>query len=288
MTVKILVGDCRDKMRELEDQSVNSVCCSPPYWGLRDYKIPPSIWGGDPKCEHVWGEITTPSANGSTRPMNGGTKNGSSATRGPKTSDFCIHCNAWRGCFGLEPTYQLYLEHMVEIFDEVWRVLRDDGIDNKARPTKAVPNGAGRRQLPPEWKQGGPNSRFHVDRVPVSRKLALHDDPDGGPRTKNNESFEAFLATPDLVPMRNKRSVWSIATQPFKEAHFATFPEKLIEPCILAGCPKGGIVLDLFGGSGTVGVVGQPQRRGPLRVKDLLHINAPPPRQPRGGRGGGG
>ncbi len=55
--------------------------------------------------------------------------------------------------------------------------------------------------------------------------------------------------------MRNKRSVWSVATQPFSEAHFATFPPALIEPCILAGCPKGGIVLDPFGGAGTTGMV---------------------------------
>lgn len=54
---------------------------------------------------------------------------------------------------------------------------------------------------------------------------------------------------------RNKRSVWTVATQPFKEAHFATFPPALIEPCILAGCPSGGTVLDPFGGSGTTGMV---------------------------------
>lgn len=54
---------------------------------------------------------------------------------------------------------------------------------------------------------------------------------------------------------RNKRTVWTVATQPFKEAHFATFPPKLIEPCILAGCPDGGIVLDPFMGAGTTGVV---------------------------------
>ena len=54
---------------------------------------------------------------------------------------------------------------------------------------------------------------------------------------------------------RNKRSVWEIATQPFSEAHFATFPPALIEPCILAGCPKGGTVLDPFGGAGTTGLV---------------------------------
>lgn len=54
---------------------------------------------------------------------------------------------------------------------------------------------------------------------------------------------------------RNKRSVWSVSTKPFKEAHFATFPQDLIEPCILAGCPKGGVVLDPFFGAGTTGVV---------------------------------
>ena len=54
---------------------------------------------------------------------------------------------------------------------------------------------------------------------------------------------------------RNKRCVWRITTQPFKEAHFATFPEKLIEPMVKAGCPKGGIVLDPFFGAGTTGVV---------------------------------
>jgi len=56
---------------------------------------------------------------------------------------------------------------------------------------------------------------------------------------------------------RNKRTVWAVATQPFKEAHYATFPPKLIEPCILAGCPKGGIVLDPFMGSGTTAMVAQ-------------------------------
>jgi DNA modification methylase len=54
---------------------------------------------------------------------------------------------------------------------------------------------------------------------------------------------------------RNKRSVWTIATQPYRGAHFATFPEDLVRPCILAGCPKGGLVMDPFAGSGTVGKV---------------------------------
>ena len=57
------------------------------------------------------------------------------------------------------------------------------------------------------------------------------------------------------APGRNKRSVWTITTKPFKEAHFATFPPDLVEPCVLAGCPPNGVILDPFAGSGTVGMV---------------------------------
>ena len=63
--------------------------------------------------------------------------------------------------------------------------------------------------------------------------------------------MKSLLAT----GFRNIRSVWNIATQPFKGAHFATFPEKLVEPCVRAGCPADGTVLDPFCGSGTTGVV---------------------------------
>jgi DNA modification methylase len=54
---------------------------------------------------------------------------------------------------------------------------------------------------------------------------------------------------------RNARDVWTIPTQPFPEAHFATFPEALAERCIRAGCPSDGTVLDPFAGAGTVGMV---------------------------------
>jgi site-specific DNA-methyltransferase (adenine-specific) len=60
---------------------------------------------------------------------------------------------------------------------------------------------------------------------------------------------------------RNKRTVWTVSTKPYKGAHFATFPPDLIEPCILAGCHEGGIVLDPFGGSGTVGQVARENGR---------------------------
>ena len=61
----------------------------------------------------------------------------------------------------------------------------------------------------------------------------------------------------DTTGRRNKRTVWEIPTQPYPDAHFATFPEALVEPCVLAGSRPGDVVLDPFGGSGTVGAVAQ-------------------------------
>jgi len=66
---------------------------------------------------------------------------------------------------------------------------------------------------------------------------------------------------------RNKRSVWEVTTQPFSEAHFATFPPDLIEPCIKAGCPQDGTVLDPFGGAGTTGLVADRLRRNAILIE---------------------
>lgn len=75
---------------------------------------------------------------------------------------------------------------------------------------------------------------------------------------------EAFRA---VTETRNKRSVWTVATQPYADAHFATFPPDLIEPCILAGCPKGGTVLDPFGGAGTTGLVSDRFQRDAILIE---------------------
>lgn len=83
-----------------------------------------------------------------------------------------------------------------------------------------------------------------VDYAVKMRKLA-----EVGSGTKNNNSFDDAMAI--MPDKRNKRSVWTIPTESFSEAHFATFPTELVKPCILAGCPPGGVVLDPFAGSGT-------------------------------------
>ena len=91
------------------------------------------------------------------------------------------------------------------------------------------------------------------------RKPAGWDTGKGGHgsfhRSGRGEAIEYHEIAPEASTTRNKRSVWTVPPQPFKEAHFATFPENLIVPCILAGCPAGGLVLDPFNGSGTTRIV---------------------------------
>lgn len=84
--------------------------------------------------------------------------------------------------------------------------------------------------------------------------------------SRNNESFNNAIAG-RVVEKRNKRSVWTIPTASFKDAHFATYPPELIRDCILAGAPLGGVVLDPFGGAGTTGLVAERLGRNCILVE---------------------
>ena len=84
----------------------------------------------------------------------------------------------------------------------------------------------------------------------------------GRGRVKDNASMDSALAI--MPTARNKRSVWTVPTHSFKGAHFATFPPDLIRPCILAGSPRGGVILDPFGGAGTTGMVAMQEGRRSL------------------------
>ncbi len=82
-----------------------------------------------------------------------------------------------------------------------------------------------------------------------------------------NDRWDAMEKADQCSGMRNKRTVWEIATQPYAEAHFATFPEALIEPCILAGAPIGGLVLDPFSGAGTTLLVSKKLNRTGIGIE---------------------
>lgn len=115
---QVHVGDCRELLRQLPDESVNCVVTSPPYWGLRDYGLPPLVWGGDPGHRHRFSSELQ-------------TAEGRASNLGPKVRQAVEHgacrCGAWRGSLGLEPTPYMFVRHIVEVFREVRRVLRRDG-----------------------------------------------------------------------------------------------------------------------------------------------------------------
>lgn len=121
-----------------------------------------------------------------------------------------------------------------------------------------------------EWKPNSGNG---------SQSKTCEDKPKPlGPVLRNEESTRVHGNLPGRSDggracnnpeqlFRNKRSVWTVSTKPYREAHFATFPPALIRPCILAGCPAGGIVLDPFGGSGTVGEVCEEEGRNTILIE---------------------
>ena len=105
-------GDARSV--PLPDQSVHCVVTSPPYWGLRDYQLPTTVWGGDPACGHIWEFV--PAETGR-EPISSSADTGS-----------CSICGAWRGSLGLEPDVGQYIDHLSQVFTEIHRVLRNDGV----------------------------------------------------------------------------------------------------------------------------------------------------------------
>jgi hypothetical protein len=102
------------------------------------------------------------------------------------------------------------------------------------------------------------------------RKTWEQRKADGEPSRRGDPGQSGHITTTATLASgmgRNKRSVWDIATSPYSEAHFATFPPDLIEPCIKAGCPKGGTVLDPFGGAGTTGLVADRLQRNAILIE---------------------
>lgn len=241
----ILEGDALHTLRLLPSTSFQCVVTSPPYWGLRDYSI--------------------------------------------------------EGQIGLEESLPQYINQLISVFREVKRVLRDDGIlwlnigdgytsGNRGYRATDKKNPARAMTIRPDTPEG--LKPKDLQGIPWRLAFALQDDgwylrsdiiwnkPNAMPESVKDRPTRAheylFMLTKseryyyDSQVMkevglngkpRNRRSVWNINTQAFSDAHFATFPTKLIEPCILASSKIGDYILDPFFGSGTVGVVCAQQNR---------------------------
>ena len=330
---RLYQGDVRMVLREMEPESVNMCVTSPPYWSLRDYGIDPGVWGGDETHLHDWeapNVVRGPAqAQGATSQRQGRANVAEQVARDREQGAFCS-CGAWKGALGLEPTPELFVAHMVEVFRDVRRVLAKNGTlwlncgdsyagstvggESAAASTLVGTHNRARTPVSVSVRQTVQCKPKDLVGIPWMLAFALRADgwwlrqeliwakPNPMPESVTDRCTKAheyvFLLTkreryyydadairersvcpegsgnntPYLVPgqrdgdnsnlggslhkigpreSRNKRSVWTIPTEPTPEAHFATFPQALVEPCILAGSAPGGVVLDPFVGSGT-------------------------------------
>jgi DNA modification methylase len=317
MNVRILIGDAREQLAGLPDDSVHCCVTSPPYFGLRDYGTAGQIGLEATPDEFVaalvgvfrevrrvlrkdgtlWLNLGDTYA--SAWPCNrrnvvgsGSLPNGKREARPPRMGEglkekdligipwlvaFALRTDGWylrqdiiwskpnpmpesvtdrctkahEYLFLLSKSERYYYDH-----EAVAEELAEASVDRLAQANLANQRGSDRipgktngamKAVARRAKDGGSEARS-----PDSRPHSLSEF-----EAKNGRQYGR----------RNKRSVWTVTTQPFSEAHFATFPPALIEPCILAGCPKGGTVLDPFGGAGTTGLVADRNGRNAILIE---------------------
>ena len=123
---------------------------------------------------------------------------------------------------------------------------------------KSSPRGSKGAMTPNSGRRKGNNKSFRGGGIYTNNR-SFQNSAEKGKQTVGN--------VPNDTGLRNRRSVWTVATQGCSEAHYATFPKKLIEPCVLAGCPKGGTVLDPFLGSGTTALVAKEHERNCIGIE---------------------
>jgi site-specific DNA-methyltransferase (cytosine-N4-specific) len=276
----LYLGHTLDVLFQLPSESVNCVITSPPYWGLRAYGTDPQVWGGDRACNHQWIESTkyvgSGSGIGSHRTWKAGKSNADRVRNvRHKVSESCSLCGAWRGELGQEHSAQEFVQHLSEVFAQVYRVLRPDGvcwinIGDSYDKTKRAGRGKGLALIP---------QRLAIalsDMDWIVRSEVVWEKPNACPESMGDRPTSAWepiwmLSKSekywfDLEPLaeqaiseegtRRGRNIWSINTCSV-DGHIAPFPPELVRRALLSSCPPGGTVLDPFFGSGTVGRVAQ-------------------------------
>ncbi len=169
---KILLGDARDLLKQLPDESIDCCITSPPYWGLRDYGTKPLVWDGDPSCPHEWqtGKQKWHSDRGSNKRKE--IFDRSFQTKGT-LSDRCKKCGAWRGSLGQEPNMDLFIKHLCGIFDEIKRVLKKTG-------TCWVNLGDTYQGSPVSGKEGGFSGRAARNNPDYAKAIIVKNRPKSG------------------------------------------------------------------------------------------------------------
>ena len=309
MSVRILLGDCRERLRGLPDGMAQTCVTSPPYFGLRDYGVdgqigleatPDAFVGA---MVEVFREVRRVLRDDGTLWLNLGDSYANDGKWGGSTGG--KHVSSLHGDSGIGRQKRMTGLKPKDLIGIPWRVafalqadgwyLRQDIIWAKPNPMpESVRDRCTKAHEYMFLLSKGP--RYYYDAAAIAEPVTqstvarLAQDVEsqtGSDRVpgKTNGTMKAVRSKRDsfkredskraqVIPgqtvgthrpdrdesayaldTRNRRSVWTVATQPFKDAHFATYPPELIEPCILAGSPRDGVVLDPFGGAGTTGLV---------------------------------
>lgn len=327
MSVRIVIGDVREKLAEMEPDSIDCVVTSPPYWGLRDYGVAGQI-GMEPTLgEHlqvmveVFDLVRRVMKPEGTLWLNYGdcyaTKpNGRSAaeTKAAGNDDRTFRDKPFSTVGGvLKPKDLCMVPNRLAIaLQEAGWWVRSEIVWGKPNP---MPDSSGRYRpstaheklflltksgksyydseavrmpsrsssdnykMPDGWDTGpGAHGSIHRN----GREKGARPDKQRGHGRRHqgfNERWDKMTKVEQQANGRLLRNyepdlsaivppdVWSIATAAFSEAHFATFPPALVAPCIMAGCPEGGTVLDPFGGAGTTGLVADRLRRDAILIE---------------------
>lgn len=279
--IEIINGDSLEVIKTLPDNAVNCCVTSPPYWGLRNYgvegqlgleKTPEEYVG---KMVAVFREVRRVLKDDGTLWLNLGDSYSGSG-KDTWGSDEARENNRSR----IKETYiptkdECPLAGNVpsglkpkDLIGIPWRVafalqadgwyLRQDIIWHKPNPMPESVTDRCTKAHEYVFLMSK-SQQYYYDNEAIKERTLTKDN------SNRNRDITKLNNTPGRTKMmglktndydnRNKRSVWTVATKPFKEAHFAVFPPDLIKPMILAGCPTGGVVLDPFVGSGTTAIV---------------------------------
>lgn len=284
-------GDCREVLMEMPEKSVHTVVTSPPYWALRDYGHEDQIGLEGTPDEYVaelvrvfqgvkrvlrddgtvWLNLGDSYANPGNKDSSkvggftgarirareaGDNPNDSAQDSRPRKIPPGLKQKdligiPWRVAFALQAD-GWYLRS-----DIIWHKPNPMPDSTTDRPTRAHEYVFLLSKSP----------RYYYDHE------AIKEEATGRAPGNKKHKYQHLGGTKEGVleigamEYRNKRTVWTIASESYPGAHFATFPQKLVEPCILAGAPVGGVVLDPFGGSGTTGLVAQKLSRKAVLIE---------------------
>lgn len=243
----ILVGDSRELLKNIPDQTFQMCVTSPPYWGLRDYGIDGQI-GAEKTVDAYYDDLVALFREVRRTLKDDGTlwlNIGDSYTSGGRTWRDVDEKNAARGMDYRAPTPDgLKPKDLIGVPWRLALALQADGWYLRTDIIWHKPNGQ-----PESVKDRPTRSHEYVFLMSKSERYLYN--------------WEALKEpTADGKTTRARRSVWSINTEPYKGAHFAVFPPELVRLCVLGGSNPEGLVLDPFLGSGTTGMVALQEGRG--------------------------